>query len=63
MVLGQASEQVGQDNPVQQRRKAVRSLRVQLPLYMRGLSVSVLLIAGSQAPRPRLEILQSVMMN
>jgi len=48
--LGQGSEQVGQDNPVEQRREAVRSLRVQLPLFVRGLPVSVLLVAAPQPP-------------
>jgi hypothetical protein len=45
MGLRQRSEQVGQDNGKEQSRKEMRSLWVQLPLYLRRLSVSVLLIA------------------
>lgn len=45
MVLGQASEQVGQDNTEQQSGETVWPLWMRLPLRMRRLSVSVLLVA------------------
>ena len=45
MGLRRRPGQVGQDNGEEQRREEMRPLRVQLPLCMRGLSVSVLLVA------------------
>ena len=57
MVVRQGSEQVDQDNCEQQPGKKVRTVRVQLSLRMRGLSVSVLLVtpkvvAGSRSDKP-----------
>jgi hypothetical protein len=48
MVLGQASEQVGQDNTEQQSGKTMWSLWMQLPLRMCRLSVPVLLVVLCQ---------------
>ena len=50
MGLGQGSEQVGQDNVREQPGKAMRSVRMQLPLRVCGLSVSVLLVAEGRLP-------------
>jgi len=47
MVLGQTSEQVDQDNTSKQPRKTMRALWMCLPVYVRGLSVSVLLLGVS----------------
>jgi hypothetical protein len=54
MDLRQGSGQVGQDNSKEQQRKKMRPLRLQLPLYVPGLPLSVLLVAvlGSQERAP-----------